>query len=137
MYVVEVKAKAGELYRQDIQAGKHHFAAAVPADLGGQDTAATPHEMLMGSLGACTAITVEMYAKRKEWPLKGIKVKVTEEQVEGADGKKVTKFIREIDLEGNLTPEQIDGLKAIADKCPIHKILTAQNQVTTAVANKV
>ena len=137
MYVVEVKAKAGELYRQDIQAGKHHFAADVPADLGGQDTAATPHEMLMGSLGACTAIAVEMYAKRKEWPLKGIKVKVTEEQVEGADGKKVTKFIREIDLEGNLTPEQIDGLKAIADKCPIHKILTAQNQVTTAVANKV
>jgi putative redox protein len=137
MYVVEVKAKAGEPYKQELKAGKHHFAADVPADMGGQDTAITPHEMLMGALGACTAITIEMYAKRKEWPLKGVNVKVTEEQIEGADGKKATKFIREIDLEGNLSAEQIDGLKAVADKCPIHKILTVQNQVSTAVAHKV
>jgi len=137
MAVVEVKSKAGEAYRQEIKVGGHHFAADVPADKGGMDTAPTPHEMLLGSLGACTAITIEMYAKRKEWPLKGVSVKVTEEQAESADGKKISKFIREIDLEGNLTPEQIDGLKAIADKCPIHKILTAQNQVSTAVANKV
>jgi putative redox protein len=136
MNVVEVKSKVSEPYRQEIKAGSHHFAADVPADKGGNDTAATPHEMLMGALGACTAITVEMYAQRKEWPLKGVNVKVTEEVIE-VDGKKISKFIREIDLEGNLTAEQIDGLKAIADKCPIHKILTAQNQVTTAVANKV
>jgi putative redox protein len=136
MVVVEVKSKADEPYRTEISSGSHHFAADVPTDKGGLDTAATPHEMLLGALGACTAITVEMYAKRKEWPLKGVNVKVTEESVE-VEGKKVTKFVREIDLEGNLTAEQIDGLKAIADKCPIHKILTAQNQVTTAVANKV
>ncbi len=100
------------------------------------DTAATPHELLMGALGACTAITVEMYAKRKEWPLKGVNVKVTEEVIE-VEGKKISKFVREIDLEGNLTEEQIDGLKMIADKCPVHKILTGQNQVVTAVAHKV
>jgi putative redox protein len=136
MLVVEVKSKADEPYRQEISSGNHHFAADVPTDKGGMDTASTPHELLLGALGACTAITVEMYAKRKEWPLKGVSVKVTEEVIE-VDGKKASKFVREIDLEGNLTAEQIDGLKAIADKCPIHKILTAQNQVTTAVANKV
>ncbi|MBS1997824.1 MAG: osmotically inducible protein C, partial [Cyanobacteria bacterium SZAS LIN-2] len=69
--------------------------------------------------------------------LTGISVKVTEEKAEGPDGQKITKFVREIDFEGNLTAEQIDGLRVIADKCPIHKILTAQNQVVTAVANKV
>ncbi|MBU6454147.1 MAG: OsmC family protein [Cyanobacteria bacterium REEB67] len=136
MAVVQVKAKAGEDYRQEITVGNHHFAADVPADKGGMDTAPTPHEMLMGALGACTTITIQMYAKRKEWALKGVSVKVTEEPIE-VDGKKASKFTREIDLEGNLTAEQIDGLKAIADKCPIHKILTAQNQVVTAVAHKV
>ncbi|MBS1989975.1 MAG: OsmC family protein [Cyanobacteria bacterium SZAS LIN-3] len=137
MSVVEVKAKAGEPFKTEIRVGDHHFTADVPAELGGKNTAATPHELLLGSLGACTAITVEMYAKRKEWPLTGISVKVTEEKAEGPDGQKITKFVREIDFEGNLTAEQIDGLRVIADKCPIHKILTAQNQVVTAVANKV
>ena len=136
MSVVEVKAKAAEPFKTEIKVGDHHFTADVPADLGGKNTAPTPHEMLLGSLGACTAITVEMYAKRKEWPLTGISVKVTEEKAE-VDGQKVTKFVREIDFEGNLTAEQIDGLRVIADKCPIHKILTAQNQVVTNVANKV
>ena len=136
MSVVEVKSKAGEDYRQEIKVGNHHFAADVPTDKGGMDTAATPHELLMGALGACTTITIQMYAKRKEWPLKGVSVKVSEEAVE-VDGKKVSKFTREIDLEGNLSAEQIDGLKAIADKCPVHKILTAANQVVTAVAHKV
>ena len=136
MVVVEVKAKADEPYRTEISAGSHHFAADVPTDNGGMDTASTPHELLLGALGACTAITVEMYAKRKEWPLTAVSVKVTEEPIE-VDGKKASKFVREIDLEGDLTAEQIDGLKAIADKCPVHKILTAQNEVVTALANKV
>jgi putative redox protein len=135
MAVVEVKARAENDYRQEITSGAHAFAADVNKEMGGTDTAPNPHELLLGSLGACTAITVQMYAKRKGWDLKAVNVKCEEKQVE-ADGKKSSLITRHIDVEGDLTAEQIDGLRVIADKCPIHKLLEGPKQIQTEIAHK-
>lgn len=73
-----------------------------------------------------------MYAKRKGWDLKGISVNVQEETVD-EDGQKQSQITREIELTGDLTDEQVENLKAIADKCPIHKILNGPKKITTAI----
>jgi putative redox protein len=135
MATVEVKARADQEYRQEISTATHSFASDAPKEAGGSDSAPNPHELLLGSLGACTAITVQMYAKRKGWPLKGVNVKV-EEQVVETDGKKQSLITRNIELEGELDQEQIDGLRAIADKCPIHKLLQGPKEIKTEVAHK-
>ena len=76
-----------------------------------------------------------MYAQRKGWDLQEVLVDLTEEQVEDQNeaGKKVTKITRQISVAGNLQPDQDDGLKAIADKCPIHKLLTGHKIITTEI----
>jgi putative redox protein len=136
--VVEVKASKIDGFRQEIQAGTHGFASDAPKEVGGSDTAPNPHELLLGSLGACTAITIQMYAKRKGWDLTAISVKVQEEQVENPErpGQKQSKISRQIELSGNLTGEQLDSLRAIADKCPIHKLLEGPKQIATEVSHK-
>lgn len=134
MAKVAVKAKA-DGFRQEISTGVHDFASDAPKEFGGGDSAPNPHELLLGALGSCTAITVQMYAKRKGWDLKGINVEVTEETVEEG-GQKQSKITRNIDLQGDLTQEQVDNLKAIADKCPIHKILEGPKKIHTAVTHK-
>lgn len=132
---VEVKAQVGSDYKQEIKAGSHVFGADAPASVGGAETAPEPHELLLGALGACTSITLQMYAKRKGWDLKNVQVSLSEEQVEDEanPGRKVSRITREINVEGNLTAEQIDGLKAIADKCPIHKLLEGPKQIATTI----
>lgn len=136
MAKVAVKAKVGEGYRQEISAGSHAFASDAPKEFGGGESAPNPHELLLGSLGACTAITVQMYDKRKEWDLKSITVEVLEEPVVAEDGSKQTRILRSIELTGDLTPEQVENLKSIANKCPIHKLLEGPKQIATEVAHK-
>lgn len=135
MAVVEVKARADK-YRQEISAGTHTLAADVSKEIGGEDSAPNPHELLLASLGACTAITVQMYAKRKGWDLQAVNVNVKEEQVENPDapGGKITKFTRTIEFTGDLNQEQVDGLRTIADKCPIHKLLSGPTKIETSVS---
>ena len=136
MAKVAVKAKASEGYRQEINTGAHAFASDAPKEFGGGDSAPNPHELLLGALGACTAITVQMYSKRKGWDLQAIDVDVQEEIVEGEGGQKQTRFVRNITLQGNLSQEQVDNLKAIADKCPIHKLLEGPKQIATTVTHQ-
>lgn len=135
MNEVQVKNTAGTPYKQEIKAGQHVLTADAPKEFGGAAVGPEPHELLLGALGACTSITIQMYAERKGWAVKTISVKLNEETVEDTEnpGKKISKITREIDLEGDLTQEQIDSLKAIADKCPIHKLLSGPKQILTNV----
>lgn len=132
---VQVKAQVGTDYKQEIKAGSHVFVSDAPASVGGTETGPEPHELLLGALGACTSITLQMYAKKKGWDLKNVQVSLSEELVEDAanPGQKVSKITRDINVEGNLTGEQIDNLKAIADKCPIHKLLQGPKQIATTI----
>ena len=101
-----------------------------PKSSGGQDLGFAPNELLASSLAACTAITLRMYANRKGWELTDVKVEVSFE-TDSLENK--FKIVRDIQLLGNLDEDQQARLLIIADKCPIHKILTNPIEITTAL----
>lgn len=117
-------------YRTAIDARTHTFAADEPREVGGDDTAATPYELLLGAVGACTAMTMRMYAARKGWTLGDVTVRLRAAASHAADCERcedeevgVGRLEREIEITGALTEEQRARLMAIADRCPIKQTL--------------
>lgn len=109
-----------------ISNSKHSIISDVVTKLGGDDLGLDAHELLESSLGACTSITVMMYAKRKNWPLLDVqtKVKITQETQENI-------ITREVHLVGELDDEQKARLIQIANKCPIHNFLERKTSIIT------
>ncbi|PID50076.1 MAG: osmotically inducible protein OsmC [Proteobacteria bacterium] len=116
--VVRLRNKQG--YTCDIKAGDHEMVADEPVPLGGEDLGPTPYQYLKAALGACTAITLRMYADRKKWPLEDTIVHLRHSR----DSNKQSVFERDITLVGDLTQEQRQRLLEIADRCPVHKTLS-------------
>lgn len=112
----------------------HQWLADEPADAGGANLGPSPMRMLLGSLGACTAITLKMYAARKQWPLSGIEVtlQLNPDGKAAASGNDIT---RQIQLRGDLTDEQRERLLQIANACPVHKLLTGEVHINTALSD--
>lgn len=110
-------------YQQTVRAGQHELIADEPVEAGGNDAGLTPYDFLMAALGACTSMTLRMYAERKELPLTGIKVTLSHEKIE-VDGKPRDRIKREITLEGELSDTQRQRLLEIAGKCPVHRALS-------------
>jgi putative redox protein len=109
--------------------GAHTWLADEPESLGGGDRGPTPNSLLLSSLGACTSITLKMYAQRKGWPLDEVRVTLTLQQ-EGEG----TGIDRQIILTGDLSDEQRERLLQIAKACPVHKILTNPISIRTGLA---
>lgn len=111
-------------YGQMITSGPHALAADEPAALGGGDRAPSPHQLLMAALGACTNITLRMYAERHGWPLEKVSCEVSNARIEGAAaGAPNERFARRISLTGPLDDTQRARLLAIAGRCPVSQIL--------------
>jgi putative redox protein len=139
MATVVVRSESG--LRQEVTAGRHTLLADEPQSAGGTDTGPDPYALLLAALGACTAMTLRLYASRKKWPLGEIRVELSHSRVYAEDcagcdrpGTQVDRITRKIVLEGALDAEQTARLGEIARRCPVHKTLTAGAQVSDEVS---
>jgi putative redox protein len=107
-----------------IEVGPHVLRSDEPVQAGGADSGATPQEMLLAALGACTSITLRMYATRKGWPLREARLSLTASTVDG-----VYVIRRQLTLDGDLDDDQIARLEEIANRCPVHRIITGEVRV--------
>lgn len=134
-----VSVSSGPLkYAQTVSVGPHAFHSDEPSDVGGNDAGPDPHELLMASLGACTNITVQMYAQRHQWRLQGVHAAVSYARVlaenppdSDAKGAMVDQIEMEITFAGDLSEQQQYRLLEIASRCPIHRMLVSQVQIQT------
>lgn len=125
-------------FAQEIHAGRHRILADEPASAGGTDTGASPYDLLLASLGACTSMTVAMYARRKAWPLEEVAVHLRHSKIHAADCADcetregmLDRIERDIHFVGQLTEEQRSRLLEIANKCPVHRTLTSEIDIET------
>jgi putative redox protein len=110
-------------FRHMVDVRAHHLSVDEPADKGGDDSAPSPEELLAASLASCTAVTMEMYAQRKGWDLGYVEV---EASYTAAERGCPTKFDLVLKLPADATEEQVERLKIIAAKCPVHRVLDGE-----------
>jgi putative redox protein len=129
-------------YALDISAGGHHLKADEPKDAGGADTGPSPYDLLLASLGACTTITLRMYADRKQWNVTNIQVRLSHQKIHASDCAecqhkegKIDHITRVIEIEGELSSEQRTRMLEIANKCPVHQTLTSATHITSMLAH--
>lgn len=129
--IVRVTEADAEGFLQDVQSGpNHHLLADEPRRVGGTDRGLSPYGLVSAGLGACTSMTIRMYARRKGWPLTGVSVDICHDKVHAQDAEsdgqsgKIDRFTRRIRLTGDLDAEQRARLLEIADKCPVHRTLS-------------
>jgi putative redox protein len=127
---------------QEIFAGPHRLRADEPRDAGGTDAGPDPYALLLSALGACTSMTLRMYADRKGWPLEQIGVRLRHSRIHAADCAEcetkegqIDRIERELVLRGALSPEQRQRLREIADRCPVHRTLSGEIAIRTALAD--
>src|SRR5437899_5789881 len=110
----------GEDFKHDLEIRSHHMTADEPKDHGGTDDGPSPQELLAASLASCTAVTVEMYAKRKGWDIGPLEVMCNYTPAERGCP---TKFMVELRIGNGCSQDQIEKLRVIAAKCPVHRTL--------------
>ncbi|HEY7408736.1 MAG TPA: OsmC family protein [Gemmatimonadaceae bacterium] len=128
-------------YRVEIEAGPHALVSDEPNEAGGTDAGPTPYDLILASLGACTAMTLRMYADRKQWPLEGVVVRLHHGRSHAADEiqcenrpVRLDQIERTLELSGPLTDEQRVKLAEIAERCPVHRTLDAGVRITTRLS---
>ncbi len=120
-------------YGQVVFAGHHVAGADEPERAGGHDTGMSPYEYLLAALGACTSMTIRMYADRHGWPVERVSVALRH-VVEPGNGEPVDRFERRIGLTGALSAEQRQRLLEIAAKCPVSRTLQRASRVVSELA---
>ena len=125
-------------FAQEIIAAPHQFVSDEPTSVGGTDKGPTPYDLLLAGLGSCTSMTIAMYARRKQWPLERVTVRLRQSRVHAEDCAAcethiatLTLIERDIELEGVLDEKQRAQLLAIANRCPVHQTLTSQMNIKT------
>jgi putative redox protein len=122
----------------EVLINRHSLVADEPVPAGGTDQGPTPYDLLTAALGACTAMTLRMYADRKGWPLEAATVRLEHAKIHAADCEacetragRLDRIVREIEIEGPLEPAQKERLLQIADRCPVHRTLTSEVEIQT------
>ena len=134
---VSVETAGTGKYVQRVQTASHDALADEPRSVGGNDLGFSPYDYLLAALGACTNMTLQMYAERKGWPLEGVSTVLTHAREHGKDCEgceedgRLDVMTRAITLTGPLSDAQIAKLMEIADKCPVHRTLTGRIEVRT------
>lgn len=139
--VVTVSESGDGKFSQSITAGKHLLRADEPLEVGGRDSGPTPYDMLLAGLGACTSMTLRMYAEHKQLPLERVTVRLRHDKVHAGDcadcetrAGKIDRIDREIEIRGALNDAQRARLLEIADRCPVHRTLHSEVWVETRLA---
>ena len=125
-------------FAQEVHAGRHRILADEPESAGGADTGPSPYDLLLAALGACTSMTVAMYARRKAWPLEEVTVHLRHSKIHATDCAEcetkegmLDRIERDIHFAGPLTDEQRSKLLEIANKCPVHRTLVSEVDIQT------
>jgi putative redox protein len=131
----------GSSFLQNISVGSYQFKADEPATVGGSGAAPDPYDYLMSALGSCTSMTVGLYARRKKWPLENVTVSLGHSRIHAKDCEDcmtkegmLDRIDLEIEMTGNLTPEQRAELMKAAANCPVHKTLTHEINIRLRAA---
>lgn len=134
--IVEVEESLAGRYTQTIRSGQHTLIADEPVTAGGSNAGPGPYEFLLAALGACTCMTVRMYADRKNIPLSRIRTRLAHRKIHAQDCTdcvtregKVDEITCEIMLEGDLDAEQRQQLLEVANRCPVHRSLTTETKI--------
>jgi putative redox protein len=138
---VTVQESGQSKFQQEVTVGPHYLIADEPASAGGQDSGPNPYDFLLTGLGACTSMTMRMYADRKSLPLDRVTVTLNHSKIYAKDCEEcetktgmLDQIERVIAIEGNLDAEQRSKLMEIADKCPVHRTLTSEVRIVTRAA---
>ena len=136
--IVLVRETGGGKFQQEIMSGPHRFLADEPVKAGGLDSGPGPYDLLLASLGACTSMTLRLYADNKKLPLDRVSVRLTHNRIHAEDCLNcetkegmVDRIDRNITLEGALSADERKRLLEIADKCPVHRTLESEIEIRT------
>ena len=128
-------------FSTQMKIGNHYIMADEPLDYGGNDFGPSPYDLVSAGLSACTAMTIQMYAKRKQWDVQNVEVHTSYSKTHAQDceacespSAKIDTFERAVKLSGDLDKKQIERILQIADKCPVHKTLHSASQIITSLA---
>lgn len=139
---VTVTTNAGQ-FRTEIAARGHRLVADEPTEVGGTESGPTPYDLLAAALGACTTMTIQMYVARKKWPMRSVTARVAHDRIHAKDCEDcetkaghIDRLTREIEVDGDLTDEQLQKVLEIADKCPVHRTLHNEIRVKTTLAGE-
>jgi putative redox protein len=140
--LVVVRETRNSRFQNSVTVGPHHLLADEPAAVGGADSGPGPYDYVLAGLGACTSMTMRMYAERKSLPLDRVTVTLTHSKIHAEDCAEcetrfgmLDQFDRVIAMEGALDAEQRKKLMEIADKCPVHRTLTSEIHIVTKAAD--
>ncbi|MEP1151794.1 MAG: OsmC family protein [Balneola sp.] len=141
--IVHVHLPANEPFKTTLTAGKHEIIADEPTSVeGGNDQGPDPYDMLLMSLGTCSAMTMKMYARRKKWPVEDIFIEMRHNKRHADDcadcenpESKIDSIEKELIIKGDLSQEQLDKLLDISKKCPVHRTLLSEISIDTILAD--
>lgn len=140
---MDIMARSLKKYQVEIIADEHRLVSDEPPELG-DGAGPGPYDLLLGALGACKVITVQMYARRKKWPLESVRLSLHTQRIHARDcedcesdpNAKIDVIYVEIGFDGNLSLEQIERLVDISERCPVHRTLTSETRIHTRLFEK-